>query len=314
MKQSFPYEKVYWQEFEDIVIKVCQDILGVGAKKFSDGRDGGRDSRFSGMAEKFPSASSPWNGKWIIQAKHTEDINSSCSDSDFSGEIKSSIISKEIERLKKLKDDDPFENYLLFTNRKLPADKDHKIATRIRSELGISNVEIIGKELLDTYITTEIATKFDLDKYVLPFRIFEKDIQDVITIFHGKQDNIKIDNLKQIIKFKYLDKQEKNKINNLSETYFKHIQSHSLQHFLKIETFLKDSKNRKYAQYYENTVSDLQSKIIVKRSDFSTFDLIIEFIVDFILKSDIEKLKDYRKLIRVFIHFMYWQCDIGEKE
>lgn len=296
------------------MIKVCQNILGIGAKKFANGKDGGRDSRFTGKSERYPSSSEPWSGKWIIQAKHTEDSSASCSDSDFSGGSKSSTISKEIERLKSLMKEDPFDNYLLFTNRKNPANKDYEITTRIKNEVGISKVEVIGKEQLGTYITDEIADQFDLKKYILPFRFFEKDIQEVIMLFYNQQASIAIDSSVVAGKFNHLSKEDKNDLNRLTERYFKYIRSHSLQHFAKIELFLKDPRNSQYAKFYDNTISDLQGKIITKRDDFAAFDEVIEHVVSLILESGFEKLKNHRRLIRVFVHFMYWQCDIGEKE
>ncbi len=210
--------------------------------------------------------------------------------------------------------EDPFDNYLLFTNRKNPANKDHEIITRIKNEVGISNVDVIGKEQLGTYITDEIADQFDLKKYILPFRFYEKDIQEVILLFHNQQASIAIDTSEITGKFDHLSKKDKNNLNRLTEGYFKYIKSHSLQHFAKIESFLKDPRNLHYANFYNNTISDLQGKIIIKRSDFAAFDEVIEHVSSIILESNFEKLKDYRRLIRVFVHFMYWQCDIGAKE
>ncbi|MCR6638988.1 MAG: restriction endonuclease [Sporocytophaga sp.] len=69
--------------FENLVNRLCQEILGLGVISFSKGKDGGRDGKFTGIANKFPSEASPWCGKFIIQAKHTENPVSSCSDSDF---------------------------------------------------------------------------------------------------------------------------------------------------------------------------------------------------------------------------------------
>src|SRR5690606_2037745 len=105
-----------------------------------------------------------------------------------------------------------------------------------------------------------------------------------------------------------------NRLNNLSESYFKYIKDSSLSHFSKIEAFLKDSINQKYANYYENTVSDLQGLIHTRRSEFAEFEQVIEKLVDKIVNSDFDRLKDIRRMVRVFIHFMYFNCDIGEKE
>ena len=81
--------------FENLVNRVCQEILGTGVISFSSGKDGGRDGKFTGTANKFPSEKSSWKGKFIIQAKHTENPIASCSDNDFN-----TIIDKEIKKIK----------------------------------------------------------------------------------------------------------------------------------------------------------------------------------------------------------------------
>jgi len=313
MNKEYPYEKIYWQEFEDIVIKICHSILGIGATKFSTGKDGGRDSTFEGEARNFPSDSKPWAGKFIIQAKHTTDPTASCSDSEFSGLKKDSIISKELKRLNKLTQTDPFDNYLLFTNRKLSGDKHAEIRDRIKKELRIENVAIIGRDLLNIYITEDIAEEFDLINYIIPLRFFEKDIQDVIVLFYENKGKITGKLNKYNTQNQFVSKEKKNRLNILTKDYFEFIKTHSLQHFTKIEIFLRDPKNRKYTEYYENTVGELQGKIIVRRDDFATFDEILEHIADKILESDVERMRNSRKMIRVFLHFMYWNCDIGKK-
>ena len=42
-------------KFENLINKVCQEILGAGVIAFSKGKDGGRDGKFTGTATKFPS-------------------------------------------------------------------------------------------------------------------------------------------------------------------------------------------------------------------------------------------------------------------
>lgn len=37
-------------EFENLVNSICQKILGTGVISFSDGKDGGRDGKFTGTA------------------------------------------------------------------------------------------------------------------------------------------------------------------------------------------------------------------------------------------------------------------------
>ncbi|MBL8152121.1 MAG: hypothetical protein JNN15_19540, partial [Blastocatellia bacterium] len=58
MKRQYPLHELYDNEFEDMVWDICQDLLGAGTLKFAKGNDGGRDSRFNGTANRFPSEQS----------------------------------------------------------------------------------------------------------------------------------------------------------------------------------------------------------------------------------------------------------------
>ncbi len=74
--------------FEELVVKICHEILGFGTISFSSGKDGGRDAIFDGTAQRFPSEADPWAGAFVIQAKHTEKADASCSDSDFGRNVR----------------------------------------------------------------------------------------------------------------------------------------------------------------------------------------------------------------------------------
>lgn len=41
---------------------------------------------------------------------------------------------------------------------------------------------------------------------------------------------------------------------------------------------------------------------------------VIEHIVNTIVDLDKEEIKDRRNLFRIFVHFMYFNCDIGKTE
>ncbi|MCX8473772.1 MAG: hypothetical protein ORN85_08995, partial [Sediminibacterium sp.] len=104
---------------------------------------------------------------------------------------------------------------------------------------------------------------------------------------------------------------EKNKINNLSEGYIKLIQQESLPFFEQFANFLERFENRSLKKIYYNITSDLQKKILVKRSDFEEFDLIFETIVN-ICKEQAPQILADRRTLQILLHFMYFQCDIGE--
>ena len=114
---DYRLENLSPDDFEALVNELCQKVLGTGAVSFSKGKDRGRDGRFEGTANRYPSDSEQWSGKFIIQAKHTDNYEASCSDNGFHGN-KTSIINKEIPKIQELKKNGEIDYYLIFTNRK----------------------------------------------------------------------------------------------------------------------------------------------------------------------------------------------------
>lgn len=68
---KYAYEDLSDDQFERLIVILCQRLLGIAVQGFSKGPDGGRDAKFVGTAELFPSTTAPWKGTVIIQAKHT---------------------------------------------------------------------------------------------------------------------------------------------------------------------------------------------------------------------------------------------------
>lgn len=310
---QYPYENLTDGEFENLVIRIGKEVLGIGCKTFSTGKDGAKDSWFTGTADYFPSKGSPWTGTFNIQAKHTKVPNASCSDNDFSVN-QTSVLSKEIERLKEVMKSTTFDNYIIFTNRKLTGGAHPTIIKMLQTGLGIKNVEIIGREDLDSYLNDypHIADKFGLYKFQAPLRFYEKELKEVIIVFSEQSKSISTEAKSYITSFTAIDKDMKNELNNLSKDYFEFLKSHSLQYFDEIEKFLRDPKNETYTRMYSNTVSDLQGAITTQRSRFNEFEHIIEHLISYTVENNEDKLKDIRRIVRVFLHFMYFNCDIGK--
>jgi hypothetical protein len=305
--RSFPLYDLNNQEFEKLVVLICERILGTGTINFSTGPDGGRDGKFTGKAQNFPSKTSPWEGKFIIQAKHTEKPNAKCSDYDFKKILKDEVN----QRLKKLIENNELDYYLLFTNRRLSGVTDAKISDYIESNLAIENC-LIGDDKIQLWLREylEIAKVLDLNKLFIPFEFYEKDLKEIVIKFSEMKEQLKETVKRKQDQFKFVDKTRKNELNKLSKEYFDFMKRNSLAYFHKIETFLKDPVNQRYKNYYDNTISDLQGKIVIKRSELSAFEELLETLFDYIFENSPE-LKDRRKLIRVFLHYMYFNCDIG---
>lgn len=297
--------------FESLIIRICEDILGKGVTGFAKGRDGGRDGRFEGTAQSYPSEAGPWKGKFIIQAKHTTDSEASCSDGEFFGN-KSSIITLEIEKIKRLKSDNEIDNYLCFTNRKLTGNKEFEIRDEIKLGTKVENVAILGIEYIEGKLSKNIIKEFNLNRHLVPFEFYEKDIQKVIVLFGQESEKLKAKNPITSEDFYRPSIEMKNRLNKLSEDYFRNIiQDSSLKYFKQIENFLKDPINLEFAKSYERTAFDLKQKIEVNRDEIEKFEQAFEYIHSYIFDEESREIVEHRNLIYVFLHFMYYNCDIG---
>jgi hypothetical protein len=302
------------QKFENLVNNVCQKILGTGVITFAPGKDGGRDGKFTGKAENFPSKSNPWENKFIIQAKLTSNPISSCSDNEFS-----KLIDLEIPKIKKLKADGDINNYLIFTNRKYTGVLGEKLLKRIKKETGIENIEIIGKETLNIHLNQnrDIVKLFELDKHHIPFDFSDEEIKEIIIAFKGQLPKITEDIKLKIVKVKYdfdfiktEDKREKNK---LGKEYLENeIIANSLMDFDKIQLFLDDDKNTEFKEFYFDIATELSSLITLKREDFIVFEELFIFIYQKIADGS-TSLKGSKRHIMTLLHYMYMECLIGLK-
>lgn len=311
----YAYEYLTESEFEELIVAVCQNVLGIAAHAFATGRDGGRDSSFSGTASNYPNAEHPWSGNFVIQAKHVNNPTESCSDNTFFAN-KSSLLKSEVAKIKERMKTEQVNSYIIFTNRKLTGGILPQLSKYMESELGISNVAVHGAEDLDTFVRRfpGLIRRFGLMRNVLPDVFYETDIREVIVLF-GKNSNwMSAEPLADQSGFDYIDKERKNVLNRVDDTYFADIKDNSLKYFKDIETFIKDPKNAEYRQMYINTVSDLRGYIL-RNIDKYTFLELLESIIKHIVGNDSGRdIFKVRALVRVFVHFMYWECDLGLKE
>jgi hypothetical protein len=172
-------------DFEGLVGHIGREVLGMGTITFASGPDGGRDGRFEGTAEAYPSSREPWIGKFILQAKHTGDRSASCSDGTFFGN-KSSIVSCEIPRMRSLREAGELDNYIMFTNRRLAAGKEREIVEQIRIDTAVPRVALCGIEYIAGILERhpEIVSAVGLDRLLGPIRFHAEDLKQIIEGFH----------------------------------------------------------------------------------------------------------------------------------
>jgi len=64
---------------------------------------------------------------------------------------------------------------------------------------------------------------------------------------------------------------------------------------------------------YKNTVADLRG-YIHKNIESHSFMSLLEGIIEHVIGNDDKaSIYRYRDLVRIFVHYMYWNCDIGRK-
>jgi hypothetical protein len=303
---KYPLENLTDTEFEDLVALICEQILGMGTIVFSVGKDGGKDAKFSGKANNFPSKAEPWNGKIIIQAKHTQRYGASCSDSDFKSIIKNEVIPA----ISKLVKNNEINYYLLFTNRKLSGIQDKKIEDIFNEKTNIEN-QLIALERIQLWLKEipNIAKTLNLNRLLLPLDFNENDLKKIILAF--SKIGLKKSNLSEIPQSRNIEK--KNDINKLSKDYFNNAIKRNLPYFNQIKKFLENPINDNYLNKYQNTIDDINEEIIIHRDDYDKFEEFINYLYKKILNNTSD-LDNNRKLIRLFLHYMYYNCDIGKNE
>lgn len=313
---KFAYEDLSDEQFERLIVLLCQRLLGVAVQGFAKGPDGGRDAKFVGTAELHPSTAAPWAGTTIIQAKHTKGFNRNFSESDFfSTSAVNTVLGKEIPRIKKLRDAKQLDHYMLFANRRLAGNAETEIRAHIASECGIpaSSIYLCGLEQLEIWLKRfpDVAKEADLDPVDSPLIISPDDLAEVVQALARQKDGVLA--LLDDPPTPRVTYEQKNALNNMSADYAKAQRRKYLKETAQIRSFLAAPENLELMRMYESVVDEFQLKIIAKRKDYQTFDEVMEYLVDLLFNRDpVLRQHAHKRLTRAVLFYMYWNCDIGE--
>lgn len=303
-------------QFETLIVLLCQRLLGVAVQGFSKGPDGGRDAKFIGTAQLHPSEAAPWIGTTIVQAKHTNGYNKNFSESDFfSAKSQSTVLGKEIPRIKKLRKDNQLDHYMLFANRRLAGNAETTIRAYIASECNIpdSSIYLCGLEQLELWLKRfpEVAIEADLDPIDSPLIISPDDLAEVVQAL--AQHKNEVGELLDDPPTERVSYARKNKLNEMTDEYANMQRKKYLKDTAQIQAFLAAPENLKLLQTYESVADEFQLKIIAKRKDYQTFDEVMEYLVDLLFNRDpILRQPAHKRLTRAMLFYMYWNCDIGK--
>lgn len=311
---KYAYEDLSEDQFEQLVVLICRHLLGMGVQGFAKGVDGGRDAKFVGVAQLLPSKAAPWTGTVIVQAKHTNGYNRSFSEGDFfNPPSANTVIGKEVPRIKKLRDGKQLNHYILFANRKLTANAESDIRTHIANTCGLSEQSIMlcGLEQLDSWLKEfpDVPGKANLDPVDSPLIVSPDELSEVVQALARHMDETAaILDAPPTPRTPY---EIKNKVNGMSAEYAKGMRRLYLKETAQVKAFLAAPENEDLLRMYESVVEEFQLKIIAKRKDYQSFDNIMNYLIDLLFNRD-PLLRANRRLTRVMLFYMYWNCDIGE--
>jgi len=310
---KYAYENLSPEQFEKLVVLLCQNLLGISVQGFANGPDGGRDAKFIGTAELFPSKTAQWVGKVIIQAKHTNGYNKSFSETDFHSKTsQSTVIEKEIPKIQKLRNSNELDHYMLFANRKLTGNAEHEIKEHISKtcNIPIGSVYLCGVEQLELWLKRfpDVVEMANIDSVDSPLLVSPDELAEIVEAFAKQKDALKtIIDTYPTPRTPY---ETKNTLNNMSKEYATIQKKQFLKDTFQIQLFLQTPENMRLMQLYETTVLELQLKIVAKRKDYQSFDDVMNYLADLLFARD-PLLNRNKRLTRTMLFFMYWNCDIG---
>ena len=313
---KFDYENLSDDQFEELIVLLCQRILGMSVQGFAKGPDGGRDAKFIGTAELHPSKAAPWVGTTVVQAKHTNGYNRSFSESDFFSKTRSStVLGKEIPRIKKLRKEKQLDHYMLFANRRLAGNAEAEIRDYLVEKCGIplNSIYICGVQQLELWLKNfpEVVKAANLDPVDSPLIVSPEDLAEVVLAL--ARNRVGLNSVLDDPPTPRVSYEDKNAINNMSCGYAKEQLRRYLKETAQIHAFLAAPENIELLRQYESVVDEFQMKIIAKRKNYQTFDEVMEYLVDLLFGRDaVLRQRAHKRLTRAILFYMYWNCDIGE--
>lgn len=315
---KFAYEDLSEDQFEKLIVLLCQRLLGMSAHGFAKGPDGGRDAKFVGTAELHPSKAAPWSGTIVIQAKHTNGYNRHFGEADFfSPNSTDTVIGKEVPRIAKLRKAKQLDHYMLFANRRLAGNAHQKIIAHIAKacDLPEGSIYLCGVEQLELYLKQfpEVPALADLDPVDSPLTVSPDELAIVVEAIASHE--VDLSSVLDTPPSERISYEDKNTINKMTVNYAKELRKRYLKDTAQIRAFLAAPENLEILKYYEATTEEFQMKIISKRKHFQNFDEVMEHLLDLLFGRDpILRQRQHKRITRAVLFYMYWNCDIGEVE
>ncbi len=300
---KYAYHDLSPEQFEGLIIAICQFLLGAAVQGFAVGPDGGRDAKFLGTAELHPSRAEPWKGTIIVQAKHTNGLNKRFSDSDFfSAKGVNTVIAEELPRIKKLQNAKKLDHYMLFSNRRLTGESESTIRAYISEECGLpeQSIYLCGVEQLEVWLKRfpQVAQIADIDPIDSPLIVSPDELADLVEVSVEALVCCQCQTLTTC--HRTVSYKQKNQINNMSEEYALLLRRLYLKETQQIREFLADPQNDEILTCYSSIVEEFQLEVVAKLKDHQTFDNVLEYLFKLLFERDVF-LRAHKRLTRAVV-------------
>ncbi|PCI40856.1 MAG: hypothetical protein COB46_06025 [Rhodospirillaceae bacterium] len=302
-------------QFEKVIVTLGQRLFGAGLIGFAKGKDGGKDAKFQGTAEAYPSSASPWKGTTIIQAKHTNGINASFSDKAFFNPTKNTgTLTEELPRITEMVTSGELQNYLVVSNRKLTGITEGKLKTYFYEATGIEEERLgfVGTDQLDQWfgLFPDAKNALNFKSLERPLIVNPDELATTIEAFSDAFGEIEIPDAQDFPTAR-TPFSEKNVLNNMSDEFAKKLRTLYLPLTKQIDVFLRDPKNVEFQTTYHEAAEEFSLKIVEFQGNEDTFDSVFNYLTDLLIERS-QMLKSNKRLTRAMLFYMYWTCDIGK--
>jgi hypothetical protein len=218
--------------------------------------------------------------------------------------------------VKLLFDNGNLSHYLLFTNRKRTVGANEHFQQRVRKETGLTNSWLLGLDYIERELRAHphITRNAGLDRFHIPLDFSPEDYRDIIDGLYAHRETVETAFDSEYDFKDYPGFEGKNTINGLSADYSAHIRDDSMSHFDAIECFLKNPRNESLKKKYHAVAGELKGQLIVHAEDFKSFEYALESVPRLIQDRSPElQVFEKRHLLKIMIHYMYVNCEIGKK-
>jgi hypothetical protein len=220
---------------------------------------------------------------------------------------------EELPRIQALKVSGELEVYLLATNRKKSGNADAHLTVLVKGILGHDKIAVLGLEDLTRHLDSnqDLVGQFKLNVNRGPLLFVPEDLVALINAFSTESPDYlsfsKLGDDFSLTKF-----EEKNRLNNVSEELGESIEDDSLPYFDRIEEFLQKPQNDELRLKYYALTNEIKQKLIAENASSVGLAVALAELYDIVISRHSE-LSSNRRLITVFLHYMYYTCDIGRK-